>query len=449
MLFYEKIKKKKMKIVLPSELFNEQGVPLACDGAAMSREVEDIMSSHLFKVMPDLLPIAKKTPVKVDSEASISADHELVYVQNNKEYVANLDMSAVRKFIPKNIYQTVHVDNKLHLDEKLVFSDAFFNTTAELLSITNEGLNMFGDNWFEKYLNVFIVLDKVLFDFLVNSNHLQHIEKLMNQYMECISNSPSCLEYAVNNRLYMNEELLAKNEKNFFETVATHASQESRAMAAKLIQHILAEVQKNQLVEVEQRIVQSMLGQMDSECQKHWMRVEEYFDALYKVMKSSPTAMRTMISSGIVSRGIDLLMKYKPNQLYEGVSAPLGNLVKLIVTPPLLVPAIRDPTEAPKFDLGSSGMNLEPQAFFGCEDQLDVFMLPDPCLNILFQKTKAQKEMFQLIAKNNFAIAEFKVFLAHLCFENREFSIRVAKFILKGTIKQYYDDNNAYLELLK
>ena len=57
--------------------------------------------------------------------------------------------------------------------------------------------------------------------------------------------------------------------------------------------------------------------------------------------------------------------------------------------------------------------------------------------------------MFQLIAKNNFAIPEFKVFLAHLCFENREFSVRIAKFILKGTIKQYYDDNNAYLELLK
>ena len=85
-------------------------------------------------------------------------------------------------------------------------------------------------------------------------------------------------------------------------------------------------------------------------------------------MKSSPTAMRTMISSGIVSRGIDLLMKYKPNQLYEGVSAPLGNLVKLIVTPPLFIPAIRDPAEAPKFDLGSSGMNFDLQAFFGSEE---------------------------------------------------------------------------------
>jgi len=43
------------------------------------------------------------------------------------------------------------------------------------------------------------------------------------------------------------------------------------------------------------------------------MRVEEYFNTLYEVMLSSPTAMEAMISSGIISRGIELLMKYKPN----------------------------------------------------------------------------------------------------------------------------------------
>ena len=86
------------------------------------------------------------------------------------------------------------------------------------------------------------MMDKVLFDFLVNSNNLQHIEELSTQYVTFIQNSPECLEYAFNQRLFMNENLLAKNEKNFFETVATHASQESRAMAAKLVVHILHEI---------------------------------------------------------------------------------------------------------------------------------------------------------------------------------------------------------------
>jgi hypothetical protein len=71
MLFYEKIEKKKMKVKLPSELFDEQGTPLACDGSAMPREVQDLLSSHLFRVMPDLLPIVKKNPIKIDSESRI------------------------------------------------------------------------------------------------------------------------------------------------------------------------------------------------------------------------------------------------------------------------------------------------------------------------------------------------------------------------------------------
>ena len=41
-------------------------------------------------------------------------------------------------------------------------------------------------------------MDKVLFDFLVNSNNLQHIEELSTQYVTFIQNSPECLEYAFN-----------------------------------------------------------------------------------------------------------------------------------------------------------------------------------------------------------------------------------------------------------
>ena len=38
MLIYEKKLKRKIKIVMPRELFDKKGVPLACDGAAITRE---------------------------------------------------------------------------------------------------------------------------------------------------------------------------------------------------------------------------------------------------------------------------------------------------------------------------------------------------------------------------------------------------------------------------
>lgn len=38
MLIYEKVLKRKMKIVMPRELFDKNGVPLASDGAGITRE---------------------------------------------------------------------------------------------------------------------------------------------------------------------------------------------------------------------------------------------------------------------------------------------------------------------------------------------------------------------------------------------------------------------------
>jgi hypothetical protein len=48
--------------------------------------------------------------------------------------------------------------------------------------------------------------------------------------------------------------------------------------------------------------------------------------------------------------------------------------------------------------------------------------------------------MLAAIVKNGFAGESFKKFIAHLCYENREFSIRTAKFILKGTNQGSYDE---------
>ena len=64
----------------------------------------------------------------------------------------------------------------------------------------------------------------------------------------------------------MDANLLAKNEKNFFETVATHASQESRSMASKLVLHILHEIQVKSIPDEGERIIQTLLAQMDNEC---------------------------------------------------------------------------------------------------------------------------------------------------------------------------------------
>ena len=82
--------------------------------------------------MPDLNKLVQNTPVKVKSLSEIESDHAVVFSEETEEYIANIELDSIKKFIPKETYKHVHRDNKLFLDEKLVFSDAFFKTTAEL-----------------------------------------------------------------------------------------------------------------------------------------------------------------------------------------------------------------------------------------------------------------------------------------------------------------------------
>lgn len=106
MLIYEKRTKKKMKIVLSSEVVEA----LACDGTVSPSVLDD---SHLFYVFPNLRAELKKNPQLIES---VKGDDGQV-----KEYFTFVDFAAAQKFIPNSIYKMVHADNLKFLAEKQVF----------------------------------------------------------------------------------------------------------------------------------------------------------------------------------------------------------------------------------------------------------------------------------------------------------------------------------------
>jgi hypothetical protein len=57
-----------------------------------------------------------------------------------------------------------------------------------------------------------------------------------------IKGSDLNLEYMINNRIFMPAEQLGKNEKNFFESLATHAQQEVRSLNSKVMFAVLEEM---------------------------------------------------------------------------------------------------------------------------------------------------------------------------------------------------------------
>lgn len=53
------------------------------------------------------------------------------------------------------------------------------------------------------------------------------------------------------------------------------------------------------------------------------------------------------------------------------------------------------------------------------------------------------------MTKNSYEIQELAKMLAHLCFENKDYSLRIAKYILKGTNTSGADELAPYLEIMK
>ena len=151
------------------------------------------------------------------------------------------------------------------------------------------------------------MLDRVAFDFMANSTQMKSIKLIQEQYNSMVTNSSQCLEYMVRERIYMAPERLGKNEKSFIEAAATHPSQEVRSFACDALFNALAVMRARQVdINESQKIIEALLAQMDTECQKHWMRLEEYFKLLWRIMMDNTDYTRILVQSRLVSRSIEL-----------------------------------------------------------------------------------------------------------------------------------------------
>lgn len=75
--------------------------------------------------------------------------------------------------------------------------------------------------------------------------------------------------------------------------------------------------------------------------------------------------------------------------------------------------------------------------------------LSTDCLKALFLKSKALKTFHENITKHGFEIAEYAMFLAHLCHSNKDYSKKIAKLILKGIHQGASDELAPILLIMK
>lgn len=194
----------------------------------------------------------------------------------------------------------------------------------------------------------------MIFDILSNAspNYNSSIEGMTDLMILMLAKSEAACKYLIQNRVFMPQEKLLKDERNFFETLATHQHQEVREMASSILLFLLGRLVDagEDDVACAAEIISKVLEQLHEECQKHWMRLDTYLTFIYKLLKSSPVFLKILIEKQIVSRLVQLLVKYNQNSMaYATVNPPLEKLVLSVCFVCRSVPCIVDPFDRDNF----------------------------------------------------------------------------------------------------
>ena len=232
-----------------------------------------------------------------------------------------------------------------------MFSEAFFNATLSLCESSIQVLEAQGDSAKDAphFELIFGILDRMVFDVLSNASpaYNSSIKGMTDLMVSMLAKSEAACEHLILNRVFVSQDKLLKDERNFFETLATHQHQEVREMASTVLLYLLGRLVdsgREGNLNWASDIISRVLDQLYEECQKHWMRLDTYLTFIYQLLKSSPVFLRILIEKQIVSRLVNLLVKYNQNTMaYATVNPPLEKLVLSICFVCRSMPCIVDP----------------------------------------------------------------------------------------------------------
>jgi hypothetical protein len=196
---------------------------------------------------------------------------------------------------------------------------------------------------------IYQVLDRVIFDLVVNSEANKELGNLTDILILLLSKSDDVVLKLVNERVFAPQESVGKDEKNFIEMLATHSEKAVREMASNVLLFVigrLMEIGGDSNRELVEKAVDSVLEQMENECQKHWQRLDTYLTFIYHLAKSSFVTLKLLVEKDIIKKLVDLMTKYNQNSLlYVQTAPPLGKLISTMSFIVRSIPCVVDPKD--------------------------------------------------------------------------------------------------------
>lgn len=218
MLFYEKRVKSDLSFVLDDktiETIKQTSVSLVCDGTAIPRALPQV---HSCLVYPSLSERVIREQLEPNTKISVP-------------------FYQVQKFVSNEIYRQVSRDNQVYIAELQVYDSHFFDTTTQLLTNLVENTQDF-----QMLTDIYVVLDKLIFDIVFNSNYTKQLEKLCTTLFKLTEKSPVLLGKLLQERILKKDKPVGSLlDQPFFEDLIFHRNQEVR----EIMESILTRVTSN------------------------------------------------------------------------------------------------------------------------------------------------------------------------------------------------------------
>ena len=282
-----------------------------------------------------------------------------------EETYIEVPFHGVQKFVPNEYYRQVHADNQLFLAEKQVFCNPFFKTTAQLMrQMLTEILQqedrgeMLPDEAQERYMQVYQILDKLIFEMLVISGQEQkHLKEVTALLFAVLDKCDQALFKLTHDRVLLgtdepepevqpdgsvsNPKPRTLDDKPFFDMLVTHRNQDVRELAEEILSNVtiklfdmlaspnLHQQEADRIQGIIEVITQNMVVLMPTEVQRYWHKLGAYFSFFHNMVKdANKRRVRHFVQVGLVQKLVELVGRYNPANEFS--APPFDKLVATV-----------------------------------------------------------------------------------------------------------------------
>ena len=209
----------------------------------------------------------------------------ITFDEERKEHIIKIEFNSAQKFVPNDIYkvsrrshslQLVHEDNYRFMCERQVFSNPFFESMKNLLSVMIEkspGVLFDHEADSEK---LFDFTFKLVFDLSAMTTENKHLLELTKSLLSMLNCNDVQLRRVIHDYILVDKSKLGKDEKGFFESLISHSEKDVREMNATLLAFVVNRLFALNDMETVDALMSQAFALFPEDLSKYWLKLHQY-----------------------------------------------------------------------------------------------------------------------------------------------------------------------------